>query len=410
MPLSCWRMLCRLSATLSIRRAASCGGISQSSPACSAAAISAAPARRTAGARSRSGSRTAGGPSRSESSESAGRQERDGASRPAPAGAPAAAMTRPRRRRRRRGAVGRPNRRRRAACDRIPQVAHESARCRVAILAVLRHRLREDAVEIRRQLSAAGRSGAPGAPRSRSPARTAARPRDSGRGRSRRSRRQRGRRAARLGSAPGCSSRPSRGRSRPASVPRELVRLARPKSQRYACPSASRMFAGFRSRWISSAAWAASRAPPICSAIRSASARERGAALPDQRLQAGAVHVAHREVEDAVDLVGVVDRDHVRVVERRGELRLAEEARAKLPGRRPGRTRSPSARPCARGARASRGRRSPSRRGRGRTRSCTARTRRRRSRARAETIAPPRARSRRDPRRRTARASSAAPR
>jgi hypothetical protein len=48
-------------------------------------------------------------------------------------------------------------------------------------------------------------------------------------------------------------------------------------------------------------------------------------ALADQRLQARPVHVAHRQVEDAVDLVRVVDRDHVRVVERRGELRFAEK-------------------------------------------------------------------------------------
>ena len=55
-----------------------------------------------------------------------------------------------------------------------------------------------------------------------------------------------------------------------------------------------------------------------------------GSALPDLRLQARTVHVAHCEVQDTVDLVCVVDRDHVRVVERSGELRLAEEARAKV--------------------------------------------------------------------------------
>ena len=55
-----------------------------------------------------------------------------------------------------------------------------------------------------------------------------------------------------------------------------------------------------------------------------------GAALPDQRLQARPVHVAHRQVEDRVDLVCVVDRDHVRVVERRGELRLAQKPGAEV--------------------------------------------------------------------------------
>ena len=54
------------------------------------------------------------------------------------------------------------------------------------------------------------------------------------------------------------------------------------------------------------------------------------AALAEQRAQARPRDVAHREVEHAVDLARVVDRDHVRMLERRDELRLAQEPRAEL--------------------------------------------------------------------------------
>ena len=128
------------------------------------------------------------------------------------------------------------------------------------------------------------------------------------------------------------------------------------------------------------------RAADLLGDSQRVSPRQR-AALADQRLQARPVHVAHRQVEDRVDLVRVVDRDHMRVVERRGELRLARETGRGSPGRRRARARSPSAPRAGRVVRAARGRPCPSRRGRGRTRSCTARTRRRRSRARAQPIA-----------------------
>jgi hypothetical protein len=48
-----------------------------------------------------------------------------------------------------------------------------------------------------------------------------------------------------------------------------------------------------------------------------------------QRLQVGALDVAHRDVEQAVDLARLVDGDDVRVIEGGGELRLAQEAQAK---------------------------------------------------------------------------------
>ena len=200
--------------------------------------------------------------------------------------------------------------------------------------------------------------------------------------------------------------------------PSELVRFARPKSQRYAWSpgSATRMFAGLTSRCTRPAACAASSAPPICCAIRERLRRASSAPrVLSSACRLGPLDVAHREEEDAVDLVGVVDRDHVRVVERRGELRLAEEARAELLVVRELRRRSPSAPPCARGARASRGRRCPCRRGRAATRSCSRRTpRRRRVRAVSHRTSAfdsrAGARSRSGARRRTARASCAAPR
>ena len=43
-------------------------------------------------------------------------------------------------------------------------------------------------------------------------------------------------------------------------------------------------------------------------------------------LQIGALHVSHRDVEDAVGLARVVDRDDVRMVEAGGDLGLADEA------------------------------------------------------------------------------------
>ena len=53
-------------------------------------------------------------------------------------------------------------------------------------------------------------------------------------------------------------------------------------------------------------------------------------AFPDQALQAGAADVAHGEVEDAFDLVSVVDRDHIWMVEGSRELGLAQEPRAEV--------------------------------------------------------------------------------
>ncbi len=45
-----------------------------------------------------------------------------------------------------------------------------------------------------------------------------------------------------------------------------------------------------------------------------------------QRPQVRSLDAAHREVETTVDVAGVVDRHHIRMFERHGELRLAREA------------------------------------------------------------------------------------
>ena len=50
--------------------------------------------------------------------------------------------------------------------------------------------------------------------------------------------------------------------------------------------------------------------------------------LAQQLFQVGAVDEAHRDVQLPVDLAGVVDRDDVRMLERGGQARLAEEALA----------------------------------------------------------------------------------
>ena len=44
--------------------------------------------------------------------------------------------------------------------------------------------------------------------------------------------------------------------------------------------------------------------------------------LGEQGLQVGALDARHRDIEQAVRLAGVVDRDDARMVERGGELRL----------------------------------------------------------------------------------------
>ena len=107
--------------------------------------------------------------------------------------------------------------------------------------------------------------------------------------------------------------------------------LASPKSQRYACspPPAGReirMFAGLTSRWTSPRACAASSADAIWPRRPTARSGSRRPRLSQEARKVASLDVAHREEEHAVRLAGGVDRDDVRMLERRGDLRLAEEA------------------------------------------------------------------------------------
>ncbi len=74
-----------------------------------------------------------------------------------------------------------------------------------------------------------------------------------------------------------------------------------------------------------------------------ACARAGRSALADEAAERRADDVLHREVEPAVRLADVVDRDDVRMAERRDGARLAEEARRELAGDRGGSESPPSA-------------------------------------------------------------------
>ena len=93
-----------------------------------------------------------------------------------------------------------------------------------------------------------------------------------------------------------------------------------------------------------------------------------------QRLEVAARDEAHRQEEPPVVLARLVDRDDVRVVERRRQPRLLEEAACGSARPRPARARPASARPGGRAAGRSPGRRRPSRRGRPPPRSGSRRT------------------------------------
>ena len=104
-----------------------------------------------------------------------------------------------------------------------------------------------------------------------------------------------------------------------------------PKSERYARSSApTRMFAGFTSRWTSPRACAASSADAIWPRMRERAPQRQPALADEQRLEVAALDAGHRDVEEAVVLAGVVDRDDAGMVERGGELRLAQEPLAEV--------------------------------------------------------------------------------
>ena len=76
-------------------------------------------------------------------------------------------------------------------------------------------------------------------------------------------------------------------------------------------------FEGLTSRWTRPFACAASSASATWRQIVERAARLERALRAEQRSQVGALDVAHREVEQAVDLARVVDRHDVRMLERR---------------------------------------------------------------------------------------------
>ena len=89
----------------------------------------------------------------------------------------------------------------------------------------------------------------------------------------------------------------------------------------------SMTLAGLRSRWMTSAACAASSARAICAAISSARSTGSGPSRVDQLLEVRPVEVLHHEVEGAVGgRARVGDVDDVGVADLRGRARLAPEA------------------------------------------------------------------------------------
>ena len=77
-------------------------------------------------------------------------------------------------------------------------------------------------------------------------------------------------------------------------------------------------------------ACAASSASATCAITSTARPGGTRPVAVEQVREVGAVDVAHRHVEVPVLLARRVDRDHVRVVDRGGDLALAPEARAEL--------------------------------------------------------------------------------
>ena len=91
----------------------------------------------------------------------------------------------------------------------------------------------------------------------------------------------------------------------------------------------------------------ASRAPATCSRIASAWSRSEPALTRAAGWRSGPADVAHRDVDEAVGVAGVVDRDDVRVVDRGDRLRLADEALTELVAADEVRAEGSSGQPCA---------------------------------------------------------------
>ena len=122
------------------------------------------------------------------------------------------------------------------------------------------------------------------------------------------------------------------------------------------------------SRCTRPCSWAASSASPTWSKSAHGPRRPAAGRPPARPPQVVPDDVAHRDEQQPVGVAGLVDRDDVRVVQRRGQPRLLDEPLLELLLAAELRARAPSARPCARGGRPRPGRRRPSRRGRSPTR------------------------------------------
>ena len=98
-----------------------------------------------------------------------------------------------------------------------------------------------------------------------------------------------------------------------------------PKSATTAWPPDSMMFSGLMSRWTTPRSWAYCRALPTSRVIWSAVV-ERELPLPSEPLpERLALGERHHVVEQAAGLSRVVEREDVGMLQRRGDLDLAEE-------------------------------------------------------------------------------------
>ena len=85
------------------------------------------------------------------------------------------------------------------------------------------------------------------------------------------------------------------------------------------------MFAGLTSRRTSPATCAASSAAATGAMIASTPDQRQRARSAQQRRDVPAGHMPHREIQHPADLADLIDRDDVRVIDRRRRLRLVQE-------------------------------------------------------------------------------------
>ena len=144
-----------------------------------------------------------------------------------------------------------------------------------------------------------------------------------------------------------------------------VVNRAIPKSRIFAVPSGRiTMLEGLTSRWTMPASCACSSPRATCSAIGSASSKVSRPRV-QARLQRFALVERHGDEQlPVLGLADLVDRAHVRMVERGRRARLSDEPRLGAADPRRGPAAGISARPDVRAARLALGRRRPCRRSR----------------------------------------------